>query len=346
MRGIDGSNGSKGLNGVNGINGVLRKAIALVAAAAAGSVLVTGSSAASEPTQSTKPTNPTKPTAAEPSAAGTLRVLLSNDDGFEHPYLRVLRGALEKAGHEVVIVAPAGDRSGSGTGMNFTMGATVRATEAEPGIWSVEGSPGDAVAFGVQNVFAEAEPDVVVSGVNPGPNAGPTANHSGTVGATVAALEAGVPSVAVSAGFDLTNPDDLFPSVPQAADFTVRTVERLAATSDGGPLLPPYTSLNINYPAKPAGKVAFTKVGRAQSITRRFVPDPGSCATCYKIRLGFNPDAPEPVGSADTRALAANDVSVTLLTADWTASYWARGAQPPSQRDVLRTRYRLSGLRP
>ncbi|MBR7673015.1 5'/3'-nucleotidase SurE, partial [Streptomyces daliensis] len=288
---------------------------------------------------------PAEPESRVRAEAG-LRVLVSNDDGYRHPYIRLLAQALRRAGHEAVIVAPDGNRSGSGTGVNYERGATVRAEETGPGVWSVSGSPGDAVAFGIQHVFAGDPPDLVVSGVNPGPNTGPTANHSGTVGATVAAQELGVPALAVSAGVDLTSPDDPFPSAPLAADFAARTVDRLARTAGRGALLPAYTALNVNVPAKPDGGVAFTHLGRAQEITREFVPAPDTCATCYTVSVGLDPSAPEPVGGADTSALRAGDVSLSLLTGDWGAPGWARGERPPDERDVRRTRARLAGLHP
>ncbi|MFJ9853535.1 5'/3'-nucleotidase SurE [Streptomyces sp. NPDC101150] len=280
------------------------------------------------------------------AAGRPLTILISNDDGYRHPYLEALRAALVKAGHRAVVVAPAEDMSGRGTGMMFSPGATLRAEETAPDVWAVSGSPGDAVAFGLQRVFTDRPPDLVVSGVNAGPNAGPTAGHSGTVGATLAAADADVPAIAVSAGYDLSDPQHPFPSVAGAAAFTARTVERLAATARGGPLLPRGTALNINYPAHPGGKVAFTNVGRARTITANYYPDPASCATCYKVRLGLDPQAPEGVPDADTAALARNEVAVSLLTGDWGAHGFASRDRGPSREEARRTAARLYGLTP
>ncbi|WP_051831299.1 5'/3'-nucleotidase SurE [Streptomyces violens] len=275
-----------------------------------------------------------------------MRILISNDDGYRHSYIRQLQAVLKRAGHEAVVVAPAADQSGRGTGMTLSSSATIRAERAEPDIWSVTGTPGDAVNFGIGHAFGGAKPDLVVSGVNAGPNSGSAVNHSGTVGATVVASEAGIPAIAVSADADLTNPQDRYPSVPQAAAFTERVVERLVETARSGALLPAGITLNINYPAKPDGPVAFTNVGKARNITVSYAPDPDSCATCYKPKLVYDPSAPEPVRNADTTALAANDVSVSVLTADWGAAGWATGSRPPSTKDVKRTKTRLTGLRP
>ncbi|MGW8380015.1 5'/3'-nucleotidase SurE [Streptomyces sp. ODS28] len=315
---------------------------AALAAGTAVLALLAGSAVADSPSAAGRPSS------REGHGHAKLRILVSNDDGYRHPYIRQLRDALRRYGHEVVIVAPETDQSGRGTGLNFERGATVRASEAEPGVWSVAGSPGDAVGFGAQYAFGGRSPDLVVSGVNAGPNSGSLVNHSGTVGATVAAGDLDIPAVAVSAGMDLGNPKDPFPSAQRAASFAARAVERLADTARGGPLLPRGTSLNINLPARPDGGVAFTNVGRAAEVTRRFVREPGGCASCYKVELGVAPSAPERVPSADTVALRRGDAALSLLSADWGVRGWApRDPAPaPSPGEAQKVRARLLGLHP
>ena len=43
-----------------------------------------------------------------------MRVLVTNDDGVESPGLHALASAIAREGHDVVVVAPSGERSGSG----------------------------------------------------------------------------------------------------------------------------------------------------------------------------------------------------------------------------------------
>ena len=43
---------------------------------------------------------------AESEAAAGLKILLTNDDGYQSPGIQALREALSGAGHEVVLVAP------------------------------------------------------------------------------------------------------------------------------------------------------------------------------------------------------------------------------------------------
>jgi 5'-nucleotidase len=42
-----------------------------------------------------------------------MRLLLTNDDGIASPGLAALAGALMRAGHDTMVVAPQQDRSGS-----------------------------------------------------------------------------------------------------------------------------------------------------------------------------------------------------------------------------------------
>ncbi|MGR7001448.1 5'/3'-nucleotidase SurE [Yinghuangia aomiensis] len=76
--------------------------------------------------------------------------------GTSSQFIRALQGALKAAGHNAVIVAPATDQSGKGTGINASPGAVFKAQQTEPGIWSVEGTPADSVGFGLKNVFLRA----------------------------------------------------------------------------------------------------------------------------------------------------------------------------------------------
>lgn len=46
-----------------------------------------------------------------------MRVLVTNDDGFDAPGLAVLARAFADAGHEVVVVAPLTEASGAGAGI-------------------------------------------------------------------------------------------------------------------------------------------------------------------------------------------------------------------------------------
>ena len=95
------------------------------------------------------------------SAADSLRILLTNDDGFEAPGIRAMHSALIEAGHDVYLIAPATQQSGAAA--SITSGG-VRITTYEGNVWAVHGRPADAVRVGLGQVMKDNPPDLVVSG--------------------------------------------------------------------------------------------------------------------------------------------------------------------------------------
>ncbi|MBA0127481.1 5'/3'-nucleotidase SurE [Haloechinothrix sp. YIM 98757] len=277
---------------------------------------------------------------AEYTSDEPLDILLTNDDGYQNPALNALRQALAGAGHNVTVVAPCEEQSGTGTAQstNYVRGEptqdnTITAREVEPDVWAVCGFPGDAVLFGVQHAFDSGRPDLVVSGVNPGHNSGAVTNHSGTVGATVMASELAIPAIATSVEIDPTTRPPSVGSISEASAYTARLIERLQATSDDGALLPEHVTLNVNYPAadEPQG-TRVTRTGRTAFVRPRFEAT-DLCADCYLVLPHLNTDR-DPVRRSDNNALADDYISVTPLDGDWTAS----------DRDRYRLRLRLARL--
>lgn len=266
---------------------------------------------------------------------GAPTILLTNDDGYRAPQLQALDTALTAAGFQVTVVAPCHDRSGAGTGQHYR--GTMQVHHPANDTWAVCGTPPDAVAFGLQRVFHDAPPDLVVSGINPGQNIGAIATHSGTTSAAVTAEQLGVPSIAVSTAFNMHSHPPTLGSVPDTAAFTVQLVRRLQQRSRAGRLLLAGVALNVNYPAvtQPRG-LAITRQGRTAFIAPDFRPArKDDCADCYRVQPSPQ-DRPEPVRHADTTALAHGKISITPLDGDWTAA----------SRSTARLRHLLHGLRP
>jgi len=95
-----------------------------------------------------------------------MRILVSNDDGFDSRGIRTLRDTLlEKDG--VVLVAPSRDRSGASN--SLTLEYPIRAVEMSEGIYRVDGTPTDCVHLAITGLLDEV-PDMVVSGINAGGN--------------------------------------------------------------------------------------------------------------------------------------------------------------------------------
>jgi len=124
-------------------------------------------------------------------ALDKLRILLTNDDGYQAPGIKAVRTALIEAGHDVVLIAPATQQSGASS--SVTSGG-ITFNEEEPGIWAVTGRPADAVRIGIGHIMKDNPPDLVVSGANFGNNSGVDVMISGTVGAALTALQFGFPA--------------------------------------------------------------------------------------------------------------------------------------------------------
>jgi 5'-nucleotidase len=132
------------------------------------------------------------------------RILITNDDGVEAAGIHVLAGALYEKGHDVIVVAPNGERSGTGAGIGYFYADThIDAKRVEmPGCeaveaYAVDGTPAMCVMTSVLGAFGP-RPDFVVSGINNGCNTGRAVIHSGTVGAALTGQSMGCSSLAVS----------------------------------------------------------------------------------------------------------------------------------------------------
>ena len=159
--------------------------------------------------------------------ASALDILLTNDDGFSAVGIQTMKAALSAAGHNVTMVAPFGERSGSSAAINFApvtpvpVGAQDWALialdelitgEREP----LPATPATCVLFGLSVTLGGELPDLIVSGTNVGANVGTSTPFSGTVGGTTAGLAASVPSIAFSS---------------DAPDFCPRTIRPSSRTT-------------------------------------------------------------------------------------------------------------------
>ena len=94
----------------------------------------------------------------------SMRILLSNDDGYFAPGIEHLAAAL--APHaELTVVAPERDRSGASNSLTLDRPLTVRT--APNGFRFVNGTPTDCVHLAVTGLL-DTLPDMVISGINLG----------------------------------------------------------------------------------------------------------------------------------------------------------------------------------
>jgi len=165
-----------------------------------------------------------------------MRVLVSNDDGVDAPGIRFLADALRAAGHEVTVVAPDRDRSGASN--SLTLDQPIRATQRANNIWSVAGTPTDCVHLALSGML-DADPHIVLSGINNTSNLGDDVIYSGTVAAAMEGRCLGLPAIAVS----LASVEHKALHYESAARAAVEITARLIVDP-----LPADTILNVNVP--------------------------------------------------------------------------------------------------
>lgn len=233
-----------------------------------------------------------------------MKILLSNDDGYQAPGLIALAAALEVVA-EIDVVAP--DRNRSGASNSLTLENPIRAHRADNGFVFVDGTPTDCVHLAITGLLAQ-EPDMVIAGINAGSNMGDDVLYSGTVAAAMEGRFLGLPAIAVSLV------GDEFKHFETAAKVAVSLLELLKSDP-----LPVDTILNVNVPDVPYTALEgfeVTRLGRrhkSEPVVK--MQDPRGMDIYWVGPVGAEQDAGE---GTDFHAVRQNKVSLTPLNVDLT----------------------------
>jgi len=233
-----------------------------------------------------------------------LKILLSNDDGYQSEGLATLALALADLA-ELTIVAP--DRNQSGASHSLTLESPLRVARSREGMFYVNGTPTDCVHLAITGLL-DHEPDMVIAGINHGANLGDDVLYSGTVAAAIEGRSLGLPAIAVSlAGHSLRH----FDSAGQAVRLLLGKLEREP--------LPPDTILNVNVPDLPFGEIRgfeATRLGyrhRSEPVVE--TTDPKGRPVFWMGAAGAGQDAGP---GTDFHAIDHARISVTPLQIDLT----------------------------
>ncbi len=111
-----------------------------------------------------------------------MKILLSNDDGYDAPGIRALWQCMHRLNvhSDIRLIAP--DRNRSAASNSLTLMEPLRITRHEDAIYSVNGTPTDCVHLGINGAL-DFQPEMVISGINAGANMGDDVLYSGTVAA-------------------------------------------------------------------------------------------------------------------------------------------------------------------
>ena len=243
-----------------------------------------------------------------------LKILVTNDDGFDAVGIRILAGKLAEFA-DVFVVAPLGNSSGAS--YSISLNGHISATSRE-NMLVVHGTPTDCIHMALHDGGAlPFKPDLTVSGINTGANLGYDILYSGTVSAAGESVMQGVPAIAFSLCCD---PPDNFP--PQnfeaagtvAAQLVTRLAPRLIAE--------PQTLLNVNFPDLPLERLVefqATRLGHhhLKINYEQLQSDEEVGLSIYQLSFSKPAEKPEP--GTDVAAVAAGAISVTPMSLKLTA---------------------------
>ncbi len=236
----------------------------------------------------------------------SIKILVSNDDGYASEGITHLRQALAPLG-EITVVAP--DRNRSGAGNSLTLDVPLRLVESAPRLYYAAGTPTDCVHLAISGVFDVAF-DMVASGINDGANLGDDVLYSGTVAAAIEGRFLGLPAVA----FSLCTSASSGRHFDTAARVAQTLVESLLKQQLEAAMI-----LNVNIPDVPYSALAgfaTTRLGfrhRSDSVLPAL--DPRGHPVYWIGPAGAGAEV--GVGT-DFHAIANGLVSVTPLSVDMT----------------------------
>ncbi|MFC7408268.1 5'/3'-nucleotidase SurE [Hydrogenophaga atypica] len=251
-----------------------------------------------------------------------MKILLSNDDGYQAPGIVALYEALLPLG-EVEVVAP--EHNNSAKSNALTLHSPLYVHRASNGFRYVNGTPADCVHIALTGLLGY-KPDLVVSGINNGANMGDDTIYSGTVGAAMEGFLFGIPAVAFS------QTEKGWKHLDTAAAKAHELVKHLIAslppsgTAHADPWL-----LNVNMPCVPADQMKGFKVAR---LGRRHAAEPVITQTSPRGEtmywIGGAGAAKDDAEGTDFHATAQGYATITPLHVDLTdhqrLPYWVQTA--------------------
>lgn len=230
-------------------------------------------------------------------------IMLTNDDGIHAPGLQALYKQSRKLG-KTVIIAPEHDNSAASH--SLTMNRPLFVKENGKDVYTIDGTPTDCVTIGVGKLLPQ-KPDLVISGINPGPNLGDDVSYSGTVSAAIESTMLGIHSIAVSLAAE---------SEPLHYGTAAAFITSLAKIIlEKG--LPKDTLLNVNVPNTTPDKLrgaVFTRRGRRLydgAIKETF--DPWGRKHYW---IGGGTPSFDDGEDTDSAAISANKISITPMHLD------------------------------
>lgn len=206
---------------------------------------------------------------------------------------------------QVFIIAPDQERSASS--LSLTLHHPLRVKNIRKNVFATNGTPADCIYLGVQKLLPK-RPDLIISGMNPGPNLGQQdISYSGTVAGAIQGSFLQISSIAIS----------LLPDEGGMIhyDFAAKIVRSTAQILLQNPL-PLGITLNFNIPAPPIKGIKIAKLGEKRYNPEIVVKKDPRHRDYYWIGTG----TPKAIGDADSDVMIVQQgyISITPLHRDLT----------------------------
>jgi 5'-nucleotidase len=241
-----------------------------------------------------------------------MRILLTNDDGIHAPGLAALERIAATISDDVWVVAPETDQSG--LSHSLSMNNPLRLRKASEKRFAVNGTPSDCVIMAARRIMG-GKPDLILSGVNSGTNVADDVTYSGTIAAAIEGTLLGVPSVALSQGY---NYDDVGQRLVPWETAEAHAPAIIKKLFDFG--FPDNILYNVNFPNRAPGDIAGVTVTKSGRLAHGLHVDErrDGRGNPY-FWLTYKREKQEIEAGTDLAAMRDGLISVTPLRLDLTA---------------------------
>jgi 5'-nucleotidase len=233
-----------------------------------------------------------------------MKILISNDDGYQAEGIVALYQALKEVA-QVEVIAP--EHNNSAKSNALTLHSPLYVHTSHNGFRYVNGTPADCVHIALTGLLGY-RPDLIVSGINNGANMGDDTIYSGTVGAAMEGYLFGIPALAFS------QVDKGWAHLQDAALVARDLVMKMAQEKSTAPWL-----LNVNIPNLPKDTLKsplVCRLGRRHAAEAVHKQESPRGETMYWI--GAAGAVADSGPGTDFEAAAAGHVTITPLQVDLT----------------------------
>ena len=231
-----------------------------------------------------------------------MRILISNDDGYQADGIIQLAKSLSEIA-EVIVVAPSENKSAASS--SLTIGKPLKPIQIKKNVYAIDATPSDCVHLALCGFIKESI-DLVVTGINFGANLGDDVIYSGTVAGAIEGRFLGLPSIAMSlASWECKH----FDTAGDVAKLLVAQIDKAPLAYN--------TIINVNVPDIPIGEIKGIKSTRLGN-RHKSEPSIQDLKDPSLYWIGENGKEADNGEGTDFHAVSNNFVSVTPLQIDLT----------------------------